>query len=113
MRFFTSRIKEKDGSLRGFALHAVDDDQDEVYTYVRELGTWNLDRETASDFYFPELMDTVIVVFSEVSAEEARELRSQAPIMDLSDDAGRRLISQSRAQLEIPGQTRTSEEIGL
>ncbi|WP_188552006.1 hypothetical protein [Sediminivirga luteola] len=106
--------------LIGFALHVVDDEEEhvvddeeeEVYTYVRELGTWNLDRDAASDFYFPELDDRG-VVFTEVTLGGARDLRERAPVMDLDDDAMRRLSDRWRAQLGVPGQTRTSAEVGL
>ncbi|MGP9587793.1 hypothetical protein ACT3TB_19290 [Micrococcaceae sp. AOP34-BR2-30] len=93
-------------------MHAVDPRAQEVYTYSQDLKTWHLDRDAASDFYFPEL-DEVGVAFTEVSHAEVYSLLPKSPKMDRRDDAMRRESNRERAQIRRSGQVLTSAEVGL
>lgn len=112
MRYFWSGLSAGEQAPRGFALHAVDDHAQEVYTYSQDLKTWHLDRDSASDFYFPEL-DEMGVIFTEVPRDEVYSLLPKAPKMDRRDDVMRRESNRQRAQIRRSGQVLTSAEVGL
>lgn len=112
MRYFSSSFKMEGQPHNGFALHAVDDRAEEIYTYSQDLKTWHLDRKTSGRFYFPEL-DDYGRSFTELSRDEVYALLPKAPKMDRRDDAMRRVSNRQRAQIRRSGQVLTSAEVGL
>lgn len=112
MRYLSSSFRTDDPAAKGFALHAVDEQAEEVYTYSQDLKTWHLDRGAASDFYFPELNDKGLI-FTELKQEDVYPLLPKTPKMDRRDDAMRRVSNRQRAQIRRSGQVLTSAEVGL
>lgn len=115
MRYFKSRyLSDSTEIAEGFALHAVDEDAEELFTYVQELKSWNRNILAEDHFYFPELHeDEGQIRFDEISRDDVFAAIPLVRKYDRRDEAQRRLSNQARAQIRKSGQVLTSAEVGL
>lgn len=115
MRFFKGRfVSDYSGEPEAYSLHALDEETEELYTYVQDLKSWNRDRLLAGHFHFPEQYeDQGQVTFEEVSRDEVYGLLDQVPRLDQRIQSQRLLAAKLEGQMKRSGQVLTSAEVGL
>lgn len=97
-----------------FAVHAVDENAMQVFTYSQELRVWHYDRWATDCFYEPKFeQGNGDLSFLSVPRAQVYGLVREAPKLDLRDKAMRRENQRQRAQVRRSGQVLTSAEVGL
>lgn len=115
MRFYKGRYKGDNSEIaEGFGLHVVDEVEEQLYTYIQELKTWNRNLLTEDHYFFPELHeDEGQVIFEEIPRDEVYALLPKVRKYDRRDETQRRLSNRAQAQIRRSGQVLTSAEVGL